>query len=572
MYQMLSLMKPIKTGLCTAFLCLLGVLSLHAQQFRLNASPNYPYFLDNIYDLRNGSTAAAPNPVGLVQFIPAAAGGTMGTSIERYNPANGAVLTPTFNYIPAPGAAFQNLRGTKFTEGFGSYFVSGTVLRSDGTEHIFLLKVATGAGNITASRYIALPTGVSRPVVSNILLVGDQAIYVSGTVLFNNRLCVFALRTNLNFTPIAWFRLYPLANRSFSTFAQCLINDGNNGLVLAGVDNTQNRAVVFRVNPANGLISGMRAFSLCAANCAKINRVSLGLSGATRNMVVQTTAAYPLFNVSRMNANWTAHLAGTTYKNTNWDIKSVRFETAGVLLSHLESTAAGAAQWYNRSRYNAVTGALLPGTAFRYQPPTLDLNGMVPAARQIETISMTYLNNRVFSVGKYRHVPANNIRTLAELQPSLVGCQSAFDLVLSPEKLAPAADTILPVGFQPTNPVLPTLRIDLFVTPVQVCAAALVGDEAGERNGETEPSVDYIRAGLTVAPNPFTESLSVTLTEGGIAEIMLFDLTGKMVRQWQLDGTTPTSILQVAGLTRGLYLLRVRDESGGWHDRKILKE
>lgn len=575
-------MKPIKTLLCAALLCIAGAVSLNAQQHRLNASPNYPYFLDNIYDLRNGTTAV-PNPVGLVQFIPAAAAGTMGTSIERYNPANGAVLTPTFNYIPSPGTPFANLRGTKFTEAFGSYFTSGTVMFG-GLERIFLLRTSTTTGAVTTSRYLTLPANALRPVVSNIIVESDIATYVSGTVTYNNRLCVFAFRTNMAFTAVNWFRIYPLSNRDFNTFAQCLVRDGNNGLVIGGVDQTNNRAVVLKANPATGaLLAAPNAFSLClnAANCMKINRVSLGLSGGAapvRNLVVQTTAApVVLFNVSQMNAAWTLPLTGTTYQSPNWDLKSVRFEPAGVLLSHLETTPVAANSWYNRSRYNPTTGTLLPGTAGRYQPPTLDLTGIASSARQVETISLTFFNNRVFSVGKYRYAPTNNTRTLAELQPSQPQCQVALLLAASPEKLFQRAETLTPVAVVPGNITLPTTRIDLFVTPVQVCAAANLPDGNGDVNGRSEEAEEAQRNAaqtglLSAFPNPFAESLTVTLADGGVTEAMLLDMTGKVVGQWQFGGTEPTETLLVPGLTSGIYLLRVRDDRNQWHYRKMLKE
>jgi len=569
-------MKPVKTILCAAMLCLAGAISLNAQQFRLNASPNYPYFLDNIYDLRNGGTAAAAsNPVGLVQFIPALAAGSMGTSIEHYNTVNGAVLTPTFNYIPAPGTPFLHLRGTKFTEAFGSYFTSGTV-SNNGTDRIFLLKTSTTTGAISASRYLVLPANVLRPVVSNIIVENDIAIYVSGTVLYNNRLCVYAFRTNLNFTAINWFRIYPLSNRDFSTFAQCLLRDGNNGLVVGGLDNTNNRAVVLRINPLTGaLLAAPNAFSLCTSttSCTKINRVSLGLSGAIRNMVVQTTASV-LFNVSQMNAIWTLPVAGTTYRSPGWDIKSVRFEPAGVLLSHLEVSSAGVPTQYTRSRYSAASGVLQAGSAFYYTPPTLDLGGIASSALLIETISMPSLNNRVFSVGKYRHTPANNIRTLAELQPSQPGCQKTIILQVSPEKLFQRAETVVPVAITSSIPTLPTSQINLFVSPVQVCAAANIPDgEVKGRDGDLEETRGDVQQGLLTAfPNPFSESLTVVLTEGGIAEIMLFEMTGKMVGNWQFGGTEPAEILPVSGLTNGIYLLRVRDDHNQWHYRKLLKE
>jgi hypothetical protein len=570
-------MKPIRTLLCAALLCITGATALHAQQYRLVGSPNYPYFLDNIYDLRNGATAALPNPVGLAQFVPAAAGGARGISIHRYNPANGQVLTQDFNYISAPGTPFSNLRGTKFTEAFGSYFSSGTVL-SGGLERIFLLKTATAApGNVITARYLTLPANALRPTVSNIIVENDFAVYVSGTLTYNNRLCVFALRTDQNLGGIGWFRIYPLAGREFSTFAQCLVRDGGNGLVIGGLDQTNARAVVLRVNPANGnLLFAPNAFSLCISNnvgCTRINRVSLGLSGAVRDMVVQTSGNVQ-FNVSQMNASWTLPVVGTTHRSPGWDIRSVRFEPTGVLISHLEPpTPPSTALFYTRSRYAAANGAAVAGTAFRYQPPTLDLLGILNGERQIETISLSFYNNRIFSVGKYRH--NGDIRTLAELQPSAQGCQVPFTLATSPERLFQRAETLTPVIIQPGNLTLPVTRINGYAQPVFLCSAANIPD--GDVNGrDEEPDETALTAApnalLSVFPNPFSESLTLSLADGGVAEAMLLDMTGKLLIQQQFGGTEPTESLSAPSLPSGIYLLRVRDGSDQWHYRKVLKE
>jgi|GEM_PF-1237522 len=558
-------MKNILNLSCTILLCLSFAVSVTAQQFKLTATPNSPYSFENIYDLRNSVAAALP--AGLVRFQ-ANATNLFGTSIQPYNLATGAVVNPVFNYAIPAGITVRNLRGAKFTEGASSYFFAGTVdevLAAGTREHIFVTRVNSANGIIIASRRVVLPTTLLRPVVSNILLVGDL-LYVSGTVFFNNRQHVFAFRTDLNINALGWFRLYPLANRNFVTFGQCLMNDGVNGLVLAGVDQNNGRSVVFKVDPATGVIVGaVTAYSLCTAlSCRKINYVSIGRSGNFRDMFVQTTAnvvGNVLFNISQMNGTWTNFVAGTTYNTNNWTIRSVRFENGGVLLSHLDNGVLR----FNRSRYNGGNGALIAGTPAIYLPPASDLIGVV---RQIETITMP--NNRTFSVGKYRNLPVNTTRTFVEMQPA--ACQGVFGLQPAGDSLRPMAEIIISVPLQIPVVLLPTIIVQLPSAPIQICAAAGIGDGVGDRSETTTAEMGTAITTLRTSPNPFNNTMTVSLDEGAIAAVRLFDLTGKVLQEWQFSGTEPSVALEMPALTNGLYLLRVRDSENQWHFRKVMKQ
>jgi hypothetical protein len=418
---------------------------------------------------------------------------------------------------------------------------------------------------------VRLQAGWSRLEVSNILLVGDNALYVSGTVLVNNLQNVFLLRTDLNFNAVGFFRLYPLANRNFSTSAQCLINEGGNGLILGGIDANNGRAVTFRVNPATGaLLAAPRAFGLCTAvACRPITRMSIGRSGNFPNMMVQTGFVNnTLYNVAQMNNTWTAVVAQATHTtgNQNWDIRSSRYENAGILLGHFDATNLR----YNRSRYSGANGTLIAGTMVRYNPPTIDVNNVV---RQSETITLTG-SNRIFTVGKYRDIPTNSTRYLGELQPSSPNCQSNPAITFAPEVLRLYNEVINPPIVQLPMLNLPTQRVELPTTPTQICSAALAGSEVEDREvGQEENWETTLNNGQVKAyPNPFRQELMVELTDGNIAEIMVMDMTGRVIRHEQLAGSEPTFSLHLSELNSGLYLLRVRDAENQWHYRKVMKE
>jgi hypothetical protein len=283
-------------------------------------------------------------------------------------------------------------------------------------------------------------------------------------------------------------------------------------------------------------------------------------------MFVQSTAnalGDVLFNVSQMNATWTAPVVGTTHHTSNWSIRSVRFENTGVLLSHFDNTT----QRYNRSVYNSATGVFAAGSGLVYLPPAADVTGII---RQIETILMP--NNRTFSIGKYRDLPANTTQTLVELQPSL--CQGAFGMQQAQETLRPQQDAIFSVLLQMPVLPLPTVIIPLPANPIQICAfAPIAGEGVGDRSEETSDQETPIRAtDVQVSPNPLTQSMTVVLIENNIAEVSLFDLNGRSVQKWEFGGFENTANLDLPELVPGMYLLRVQDTDKKWHFKKVMKQ
>jgi hypothetical protein len=551
--------------LCFCFFAALS--SLSAQQFKLTATPNSAYALENIYDLNNTTTGNIA-PVGLVRHQ-ANIVGLFGTTLQHYNNVTGAINNPVFNYI-LPAGNIRNLRGAKFVQTLNSYTMVGTTdeVSAAGAirPHLFLTRVNSANGVVAASRRVVLPTTFTRPVVSNIITTDNQRVHVSGTVYVGTQQHIFAFFADANFN-ILWFRIYRLSfTRDFTTFAQCLVNNGNQ-LILAGIDQKTRRAIVYRINPANGVLVAVPAsFGLCVNNvCRDLNYVSIGRSGNWPDIVVQSTqntAGNVLFNVSQLNATWSGVVAGTTYNTPKWNIKSVRFENQGVLISHQDQSSLR----YTRSRYNGGTGIAIAGTSFTYTPPATDQLGIAP---QIETITLP--NNRVFSVGKYRDLPSNGTRTLVELQPSL--CQSAFGLQPAQERLNVRPDSVQAIIQSIQSVPMPVIQVALPTNPLQICAAAANADGVGDRS-ETPETTEEI-AGISTLrtyPNPFGTSMRVAVSEGGVSAVQMFDMTGKAVQEWQFDGQVPEVAIEMpAGVLNGLYLLRVKDSSNQWHYKKVTK-
>lgn len=558
-------------------LCVFLPSLLSAQQFKLTATNLSAYYFDNIYDLRKTGTAQTI-PAGLVRFQ-ANANNLFGTSVQHYNVANGQVINPNlFNYAIPANNVVRNLRGSKYTETPTSYHIAGKVeelVAGAIREHIFVLRVNSATGVVMSSRRLMMPTTLLRPEIANIIVIGESLV-VSGTVLVNGgQVRVFAFRTDLNGNVINWFRVYHLTlTRDLSTNAQALILDGAN-LVLAGVDRKNNRAVVFKVNPANGNIATpTMSYSLCTPlSCRMINYASIGRSGNYANLVTQTTANTAnniLFNVAQLNAQWNNTLAQTTYSTNSWRLRSVRFENQGVLLSHFDSNLVVANMRYTRGRFSGNTGALIGGTLFQYHPPTTDLTGVV---RQMQTLTLN--NNRTFSVGKYRNMPAATTRTLVELLPSSPNCQTAWSLQTAAETLRRIPDSVYVVPYTVPTTTLPAQQVNLPAQALLICPAAFAGDGVSGRSQEQESEEVNTSTSdetmLKVSPNPFDHQFTVNSREHAIAEMVLYDMTGRLLHRWNFNGTQNNVSVEVPDVVNGTYLLRVRAANGQWHTQKVVR-
>lgn len=551
-------------------LFVLAVLSfgtLSAQQFNLRGTSPIGQ-IENIYDLRNASSTT--NPIcGLVRFTDT--NNAVGTSLQHYSLNTGAVSPITFNYTV--NAPFRNLRGAKFTEFGGFYYVVGLVDEigiAANPPRLFLLKINVATGVVAASRYI--PVTWTSPDVSNILIV-QQAIVVSGHAVINGNQQIYALRTDINFVGVNWFSSYGQNNSKLFTFAQNLVADGNT-LVIGGVNATTARGIVFKVNPANGLLMGAGTnFSICTApgNCLRINRISIGMTGNFRNMVLQSVADATgvRYSVSRMNAAWTIPVAQNTYNTQRWEQKSVRFEPTGVLIGSYDAPNMA----YNHTRYALFNGGLIGGANQRFTPPTLDISAnTVP---QVEIIT-TNVTNDLFAVGKYRHTATNDLRYLGELQPSK--CEKADDPKPTNERIGCSGTELLRSGLQFPYPVLPVNRIELPFQPTLICEAVVAscngGAGIGERSGESEgDQTDVLeQAALKVVPNPATDELRIEMPDGVIKSAVLIDLTGRVVLERHEAAGADTLQLSLPRVQSGIYLLRVEDAQGNMQVRKVVIE
>lgn len=76
----------------------------------------------------------------------------------------------------------------------------------------------------------------------------------------------------------------------------------------------------------------------------------------------------------------------------------------------------------------------------------------------------------------------------------------------------------------------------------------------------------------TASPNPFSESLQVTMgqaTEGKVC-LRLYSLEGQIVREQQFDAGQERFALSTAGLPAGFYMLRV-EADGKSQSLKVIK-
>ncbi len=113
----------------------------------------------------------------------------------------------------------------------------------------------------------------------------------------------------------------------------------------------------------------------------------------------------------------------------------------------------------------------------------------------------------------------------------------------------------------------PAIRDYLMVISALTVNGSSTTNSAGYRTGVTaveDPaaSQDF----FTVSPNPAADRLAVRWNGADDAQLTLTDLTGRtLLRAAGHSGST----LAVDALPRGLYILRVRDESGAVYSQKV---
>jgi len=98
---------------------------------------------------------------------------------------------------------------------------------------------------------------------------------------------------------------------------------------------------------------------------------------------------------------------------------------------------------------------------------------------------------------------------------------------------------------------------------------AVLADDSPETLGTTQATAGLPPASFTILalyPNPASDYLTCLLAmpEAGPVELMLYDISGRLVLVQQLEATEPTeleAILDVSGLASGVYTLRA--SSGG---------
>jgi hypothetical protein len=81
---------------------------------------------------------------------------------------------------------------------------------------------------------------------------------------------------------------------------------------------------------------------------------------------------------------------------------------------------------------------------------------------------------------------------------------------------------------------------------------------------------DYEPADFKVWPNPANDVVMVELRGVGIANVVLYDLQGRIVYSQNLSNS-PTATLNVKPLPAGVYVLRVKDIDGNEYQQKVVR-
>jgi len=80
---------------------------------------------------------------------------------------------------------------------------------------------------------------------------------------------------------------------------------------------------------------------------------------------------------------------------------------------------------------------------------------------------------------------------------------------------------------------------------------------------------DLAQAGISVYPNPFNENIRLELGDAQVQQIILQDISGKLIWQSQIDDENTT--IDTRSLQAGVYLLRISTEKG-MITAKLIKE
>lgn len=80
---------------------------------------------------------------------------------------------------------------------------------------------------------------------------------------------------------------------------------------------------------------------------------------------------------------------------------------------------------------------------------------------------------------------------------------------------------------------------------------------------------EQVNVGLQLAPNPVHEQLRITAADGATGEIEVLDPAGRNVMTGMRYA--PSFELDVSDLANGIYVVRLRDESGTWRQARFVK-
>ena len=105
-------------------------------------------------------------------------------------------------------------------------------------------------------------------------------------------------------------------------------------------------------------------------------------------------------------------------------------------------------------------------------------------------------------------------------------------------------------------------------------ALVTAGDCGNDTTTQTIADVseqEFTFTGLELYPNPAQDKLFLSMVDGGSIDIQLNDASGRVVRNWKRDvNANETLTLDLNGLTKGLYIINVSDDSRSYRDRVLI--
>jgi len=122
-------------------------------------------------------------------------------------------------------------------------------------------------------------------------------------------------------------------------------------------------------------------------------------------------------------------------------------------------------------------------------------------------------------------------------------------------------------GLDPNNPEDRNLRTPEGYTALEVYLASLMGESIA--HNFTTTAVQEVKSfNASIVPTTVTKSFQV-ISDNPLQSVKIFDLTGKLV---MLSSLTENNSVDISNLTKGVYLVQIKNGSGDIQQFKIIKK